>query len=85
MGDLAVEERLRDHADDLTVVLQHPIGEHAHQPDPCAAIDQAEPTARERPSQVHGRLAKGGLIAHARSAEYPDAGHDIILVLAPYN
>src|SRR5437016_1347278 len=49
-------ERPRDHADDLDARRQRRVGEHAHEPDGAAAVDDAEPARRARRRQ----RARGG-------------------------
>ena len=53
MGELAIDQPARDHADDLAARLERRVGDRAHQPDPAAAVDDADPacgqTAADRP------------------------------------
>ena len=46
--DLLGRQRLGDHADRPAPRLEHRVGDDAHQADPAAAVDQANP-ARPRP------------------------------------
>ena len=41
--ELAVDERLRDHADHLAAGRERPFGDGAHQTDAAAAVDDADP------------------------------------------
>ena len=43
--ELAVDERLRDHADHLAAGRERSVGDGAHQPDPAAAVDDADARA----------------------------------------
>ena len=55
MRDLEIDQRLRDHAIDLAARVQHRVGDHAHQAEPPAAIDEADAAPRhlvaERPRE----------------------------------
>ena len=62
VGDLAVDQRLRDHADHLGAGRERRVGHDAHQADVGAAVDDAEPAlgelrrrARPRPRGRPGR------------------------------
>ena len=46
--DLAFLQKARDDADHLAARFERGIGDGAHQPDPSAAVDDADPGARER-------------------------------------
>ena len=47
MRDLAVDQRLRDHADDAAAALERGVGERAHQPDVRAAVDELDAAVGE--------------------------------------
>ncbi len=42
VGDLAIDQRLRDHADRVAARVQHRVGDRAHQPDARPAVDEAD-------------------------------------------
>ena len=56
VGQLLGVQRVRDHADHVAALAEHGVGEHAHQPDAPAAVDQRYALLSERRSQVacHG-------------------------------
>jgi hypothetical protein len=47
VGKLAIDQRTRDHADDLSAGRQGSIGDGAHHPDPPTAVDEADPALRQ--------------------------------------
>ena len=69
MRDLAVDERLRDHADHLAARGQRRVGDRAHQPDARAAVDEADARAGERAAERGGRLRVVGMPAGAGAGE----------------
>ena len=75
VGDLAVHELLRDHADDLAAGLQRGVGQRAHQADRRAAVDDADAAADERPREVLGRLQVDRVRPEARAAVDADGLH----------
>src|SRR5881296_522732 len=52
-------ERPRDHADDLDARRQRRVGEHAHEPDGAAAVDDAEPARWPRRARRAGAAYSG--------------------------
>src|SRR3546814_4878760 len=50
--DLCADERVGDHPDHLAARLERRIGDRAHQPEPPAAIDDADAAARQRTADV---------------------------------
>ena len=60
MRELALDELLRDHADHLAAGRERRVGDGAHQPDPAAAVDEAEPAARRSRAERARRLGIGG-------------------------
>ena len=75
MGDLAVDERLRDHAGDAAAALERRVGERAHQPDVRAAVDELDPALGEPVAEVARGGAVGEVRARARPGEDADALH----------
>ena len=57
MGELALDELLRDHADHLAAGCQRAVCERAHQADPAAAVDHADPAARRRGAEARAASA----------------------------
>ena len=76
VGDLALDEPLRDDADHLAAGGQRAVGHRAHQPDARAAVDDAHAPLREQaPERRRGRRVFGPG-AGARATEDDDALHD---------
>ena len=69
MRDLAIDERLRDHADDLAARRERGVGERAHQPDARPAVDEPEALRGERAAQPVRRLRVVGVRTEARAGE----------------
>ena len=69
MARLAAHQESRDDADRLATCLQHGVGQHTHQADAAAAIDQGYALARQQFAQPRGRVAGGGAGAKAGAAE----------------
>ena len=59
MGDLTVNELLRDDANGLTARVEHGICELAHQADITAAVDQADPALGKQLAKVPGSSSIG--------------------------
>ena len=55
VGDLALEQRLRDDAGDLAAGLEHRVGQRAHQPDARAAVDQADAAPGQQLAELAAR------------------------------
>ena len=73
--DLAVDERLRDHADDLAARGERRVGDRAHQADARAAVDEADARAGERAAERRGRLRVVRVGAGARPGEDAEPSH----------
>ena len=53
VADLQIHQCLRDHADDLATVSQYRVGEHTHQSDVAAAVDERQlPPRQDRADTV---------------------------------
>ena len=59
MRDLALDHRLRDHADHLAAVREGRVGQRAHHPAPPAAVDDPDPAAGDPRSDVGRELGVG--------------------------
>ena len=73
--NLACQDALRDHTGHLAPGAEDGIGEQAHQPHACPAVDEPHAAAGERRAEVarHGRILRAG--ARARPAEHAEAAH----------
>ena len=69
MGQLAIHEAARDDADDLAARIEGRVRHGPHQPDPSAAVDEADPTAGEARTDRSGERGIGGIAPRARAAE----------------
>ena len=62
VADLAVDQRLRHHADHLAAGGQRGVGEHAHQADVAAAVDEPDAALREHGAERPRRVCVGGIV-----------------------
>src|SRR2546428_3810047 len=67
--ELTRHERLRDDADHLATEGEYRVGEHSHEPDRTAAIDQAEPARGQLGAEASRGLRVGGAPALGRTAK----------------
>ena len=71
MGDFPIDQRLRDHADDLTAGGERRVGEAPHQSNAGATVDEADAPAREdvaemgRQPRENRRRPETGAAKHA--------------------
>ena len=75
MRDLAVDERLRDHAGHAAAALERGVGERAHQADLGAAVDELDPAVGQPVADVAGGGAVREVRSGARPGEDADAPH----------
>ena len=68
MRDLAVDERLRDHAGHPAAALERRVGDRAHQADVGAAVDELDPAVGQPVAEV----ARGGAVREVRSGLDPE-------------
>ena len=73
--ELLGRERPGDDAHDLTALRDHLVGEDAHEPDPAAAVDDAEPAAAELCRHLARRRAVAVADADRRATEHAEALH----------
>jgi hypothetical protein len=57
--DLAIDQRLRHHADHLAAGLDRRVGQHAHQPERSTPVDDPDVSPDEQPRQLARRLRVG--------------------------
>jgi len=69
MASLATHQEARDDADRLAAGLQRGVGQHPHQPDAAAAVDQGYAFVRQQFAQPRGRVAGRRGDAKAGAAE----------------
>ena len=62
VADFAVDQHLRDHADDATAGRQRCIGERSHEADAPAAVDEREPAPGD---QLAGTDCERGVLGAA--------------------
>ena len=71
MRDLEIDQRLRDHAISLAAGVHHRVGDHAHQAEPSAAVDETDAAAghldAERPGDFGERRGIGVPMAWPRN------------------
>src|SRR4051794_5692469 len=72
--DLAVDQRLRDHADHAAAALQRRVGDGAHQTDARAAVDELDATLREPVAEID----RGGAIRDVRPRAGPGEDADLL-------
>ena len=75
VGQLAIDEPARDHADDLAARSQGRIGQGAHQPDPAAAVDDPDAALREARPDGPGQREVARRPPRAGAAEDTDPAH----------
>jgi aryl-alcohol dehydrogenase-like predicted oxidoreductase len=75
MADLAVDQRLRHDADRLAARGQHGVGDHAHQADLAAAVDEPDAARGELGGEGAGAVGVGGIGARIRTGVDADAMH----------
>ena len=75
VADFARLQAIGDHADDVAAAVEHGIGQHAHQADVTAAVNQTDPARRQQRAERTRRVAILGSRAGAGSAKYTDRGH----------
>ena len=63
MRDLATEQPVRDDPDDLAPRIDDRVGEPAHHPYLCAAVDQPDLTFGEQAPQRIGEVVDAGPVA----------------------
>ena len=64
-GVLARHQELRDDAGDLAAVIEHGLGDRAHQADRAAAIDEPDVVVGEELAEGFGRFDEAGVCAWA--------------------
>src|SRR5689334_8280371 len=69
MSDLFLNEAAGHDAHNSAASCEARIGEHSHQADGGSSIDQRDVAMREERPNCMGRVAVGGVAAHARAAE----------------
>ena len=69
MARLALQQEVRDDADDSATRIEGGIGHQAHQPDTAAAIDQRYALAGQQAAEADRRFAGGGIGAETGTAE----------------
>ena len=78
VGELALDELLRDHADHLAARRERAVGDRAHQPDAAAAVDEPEPARGRAPRRTRAprrrRPATGR--SRRRRTRRPAARHE---------
>src|SRR4051794_35844368 len=79
MGQLAVDELLRDHADHLAAAAQRAVCDGAHQPDAAPAVDQPEPALGQERAEGPRRLEVPGAAPAGGPAEDADSLHSSTL------
>ena len=62
MGDLEVDQGLRDHAIGLAAGRHHRVRDHAHQAEPAAAINQADAAPAISSPKAFASSAKRGFV-----------------------
>src|SRR6185312_14247728 len=68
MRHFAVVEMARDDAGDAAAAGERGVGEHAHEPDATAAIDELDARSREQRAETRRRLAVAGVDTRRRAA-----------------
>jgi hypothetical protein len=66
--DLPVDQLLRDDADHFAPGTQRRVGDHAHQADVAAAVDQGQSLARQARAQLRRTLRVGRARTGVRTA-----------------
>src|SRR3546814_17136837 len=79
--DLCADERVGDHPDNLAARLERRIGDRAHQPEPPAAIDDADAAARQRTADVARGFDIDGIGGGRGPAIDGEAFHSMTLYL----
>lgn len=72
VGQLAIDEHLRDDADDLTAGGERGVGQDAHQADITGTVHEADAALAEKLAERCRGLSVFGAVADARSAEDAD-------------
>jgi hypothetical protein len=75
VGDLTLDEALRDDPDHLAGRRSRRVGHRAHQPDGCATIDQTDSLSSEKAAQRGRSLAVCRTMAGTRPREDADSAH----------
>ena len=75
VADFAVEQHLRNHADDAAAGRQRRIGERAHQSDAPAAVDEREAAPRDQLAGTNGERGVSGPVAWAGAAKDTQGSH----------
>jgi hypothetical protein len=52
MGNLAIDERAGNDADDFAIHPQHGIGQHSHESDARPTVDDAQPALNRRTREL---------------------------------
>jgi hypothetical protein len=79
MPDLAIDQHLRNHADDAAAARQRRLGERAHQTDAPAAVHEREAALRDQLARADRELGVRRPVAWARPAENSQGFHERIL------
>ncbi len=73
LADLAVEQPLRDDAEDRPARVERGTGDHTHEADLAAAIDEPPTVRGDRRADGGGEFGIGGIEPEAGAAEHSDA------------
>jgi hypothetical protein len=76
VGELSVDERLRDDADHLAARGERPVGDGTHQADAASTVDHAQAACGGGRSERSGRADVCGRTTTRRTAEDADPAHD---------
>ena len=70
-----IDERLRDHADDVAAVFHDRIRQHAHEADVAPTVDEGEPASRQYPAELLGHRGVLEAGAGTRPTEHTHTFH----------
>lgn len=81
MGDLPGDQRLGHDADDVATGVETGVGDHPHEADVAAAVDETDPSVGELLGQSDGGVGVDGPVTRTRPAEnaHPAQLHGVTL------